>query len=166
MEGPSVILQGPAVVSVCWDARLCLSPSPTSLTCSAGSPPPPSPTSGLWGGEGPGSLSPHCPSVSAYGGGGAEGGGEGDGDGHLAVALHPLTCLPRPQPLTPLLGGANTRPRACHSCLHLFNNLVTFRSSADASSTPSGEGPGYFLAIQKAAAMSFQGVFHHGTLGP
>lgn len=28
MEGPSIILQGPAVVSVCWDARLCLSPHP------------------------------------------------------------------------------------------------------------------------------------------
>ena len=51
-------------------------------------------------------------------------------------------------------------------CLHLFNNLVTFHSSADASSTPSGEGPEYFLAIQKAAATSFQGVFDHGTLGP
>lgn len=51
MEGPSVILQGPAVVSMCWDARLCLSPSPTSLTYSAGSPPPPAPASGLWGGE-------------------------------------------------------------------------------------------------------------------
>lgn len=94
MEEPSVILQGPAVVSVCWDARLCLSPSPTSLTCSAGSPPLPAPASGLWGGreerqscghrgggekrnrdegeggKAPGSLCPHGPSVSAaYGGG-------------------------------------------------------------------------------------------------
>ena len=51
-------------------------------------------------------------------------------------------------------------------CLHLFNNLSTFHSSAEASSTPSGEGPEYFLAIQKAAAMSFQGVLDRGTLGP
>ena len=51
-------------------------------------------------------------------------------------------------------------------CLHLFNNLTTFHSSAEASSTPSGEGPEYFLAIRKAAAMSFQGVLDRGTLGP
>ena len=51
-------------------------------------------------------------------------------------------------------------------CLHLFNDLATFHSSAEASSTPSGEGPEYFLAIRKAAAMSFQGVLDRGTLGP
>ena len=39
----------------------------------------------------------------------------GGGDGRLAVALHPLTWLPRHQPLTPLLGGANTWLGARHS---------------------------------------------------
>ena len=157
MEEPSAILQGPAVVRVCWDARLCLSPHP-----------PPSPArlvhyhlphphqacgeeggrdslvaaeegdkreTGMRGREGKHQAPslPTAPVSVLLMGAGCGGRRKRVGDSHLAVALHPLTWLPRPQPLTPLLGRANTWPGARHSCFTVSSTHIRGVSASSPS---------------------------------
>lgn len=146
MEEPSVILQGPAVVSVCW-MHACFLPSPTSSPALLVHHHFLHPHQGLWekggetvlwpqrrgrkrnrdegeGGKAPGSPSvPTAPASVLLMGEGCRGReGRGGGDGHLTVALQPLTWLPRPQTLTPSPGWgqhmAQSTPQLVHSQLH------------------------------------------------
>lgn len=67
----------------------------------------------------------------------AEGGGEGGGDSHLTMALQPLTWLPRPQTLTPLLDGANTWPGARHNWFTVSSMHIRGVSASPPPGAPS-----------------------------